>query len=769
MNTSKLFRLVFFGLVFVLFFAMVDVSPAQAQATISVAGSASSIIRIGHTELVGSATFSVASGTTRAGTLEFFLPNITFTETSGISLVASGGLVGATATVLADSGIVILNIPAGAVAGASLTLSGIRISAVGTTFTSLDAQISATGNSIIAGQNAVRVVRDVASGITVTNENNSRLTIVNSVIISGPGTFVVTEQGTRTFSSAVGVSGQTNKTQIIFQVTGIPDGISLTFPGFVVGDSGSTLLTMSGGNETLTSQSTTNRVVYEFNESGSSPLVLDSFSITPTVGAVGQVGTGTAVIQVALGPIGAAVPNAQFPSTAIPRFAEAFIPPSAVIVIPPTLYTLSIPVPAVLDNQLFSITNTDSTAASVTARARRDDGTLVTGISNEATVNVGARQTTVMSLRDLFGLSATASAIASVELTSSNKLAANSIGTIGANRFGIASPPGVALTYLPLDRRTSAENSSITVQNTTDSDVTVQLTVRSSAGNNVDSALRTVRSKGALRESLSSLFPSASMPLDGYVVVLASAAVRAVLINNPTSSPEEVPSLASVVSPLTFPFFAFGGGYNSVLTIVNSSDSASARVTLNAFSPNGTALVGQPVVRTFAPRERQNLDFAALFATSSSVTTGYFSVTVESATNTLFGTIPTVFGRFRITADTFSSVAPLVGDPGTQFYMTPTAESLSTYTGLVVFNPLSTSTSVTIDLFSSAGASLGSTTFSLAGNTSRVQLLRELITQSLTHENGTIRITASANVKVLGFRGTTNLTELIYLRGETIP
>ena len=102
--------------------AVLDVQSAQAQATFSVAGAASTMTKIGYAELAGSVTFTVVSGTTAAGTIEFFVPNVTLTATSGITVTGSGGLMTASlAAVVPEGGVIDVSIPSGATAGSSVT------------------------------------------------------------------------------------------------------------------------------------------------------------------------------------------------------------------------------------------------------------------------------------------------------------------------------------------------------------------------------------------------------------------------------------------------------------------------------------------------------------------------------------------------------------------------------------------------------------------------------------------------------------------------
>src|SRR5262245_23642366 len=155
MINSQFFKSLFTGLLLFVVFGYAQLGSAQAQATFQLSATSTPITKIGHTELVGIVTFTVQSGTTQAGTLEFFLPNVVITNdaTSGIEVSGTGGLATATiAAVIPEGGLVLISIPAGAGIGSSVTLSGVRISAVGKAFSTLNAAISSSGNSIVARQ-----------------------------------------------------------------------------------------------------------------------------------------------------------------------------------------------------------------------------------------------------------------------------------------------------------------------------------------------------------------------------------------------------------------------------------------------------------------------------------------------------------------------------------------------------------------------------------------------------------------------------------------
>jgi hypothetical protein len=772
----KSFRRFGFGL-FALFPALMLtlLSPdfAQAQATLAVSVSSATLTKIGYTELVGTVSLAVNSGTTVAGIVEVFLPNTVFSDASGVTVSGTGGLAAATiAAVVPSNGVVDVNIPAGAGAGASLTISGIRVSAVGLTNAKVTAAISSTGNFVLAGQNSVSLVTGLADGLTVDTSAGNTLSTSGSVIISSPGAIKVGEGWNQAFSSSIGIAGQTAKTQVVFQVVGLPDNVALTFPAMVSSDGGdgSYIMTLSGVAETLTNQSPSNRVIYEFNDSPTSPTFIDSFSVIPTVGLNGNPGNGTAYIQVALGPIGALVPNAQYPSVAIPRFAEVFLPPATPA--QEAITTLSLPVLPTATNDSFSLSNTGSGGALITAQAMREDGTPSTGVTTPATINLASKQTALLSLTDIFGAGATPDKIAVVELSAANTgMVANAIDTIQTSRIGVAAPPvEQLLAYVPFDRQIGSDVPVLTVQNATDADIPAQIALFSSTGSSIATVTPTIKAHGALRQDLVSLFAPATIPLDGYVSVHGTTGVlRTIMLNRPTTAAESIPSLTdSSDSPQVFPFFAFGSGYNTSLTLINTSASTAVRVTLTPYSSAGTALVTQPVVQSIAPGQKQTFDFESLFG-QAGFASGYFSINLDSIALTPFSTHPAVAGIVRLSASGSRAVVPFLSKSGKQFYMTPAIETSDNYTGLAIYNPTANPATVTFDAFASGGTTIGSATITIPTGLANIHLLREMISKAVGNDNILLRITSPVNVNVLGLRGTFNGSELIYLRGETQP
>jgi hypothetical protein len=279
----------------------------------------------------------------------------------------------------------------------------------------------------------------------------------------------------------------------------------------------------------------------------------------------------------------------------------------------------------------------------------------------------------------------------------------------------------------------------------------------------------TVSAHGALRQDLASLFPSATVPLDGYVSVQGTGPLRTILLNHPNTAPEDIPSLTETSdSPQTFPFFVIGGGYDSVLTLINTSSNTAVQLSLTPYTPAGLAIVPHPFTQMIAPGQKQTFDFDTLFG-QAQVLSGYVVVNLDSTLLTPFSSRPTVAGTVRLSASSSRAVVPFFSNPATQLYMTPAVETSDSYTGISVFNPTGNPVTVTFDAFASTGMALGTATVTIPAGFANVQLLRQLISNTVGNDNMLVRITASANISVLGLRGTFSGSELIYLRGETLP
>lgn len=763
----------------VLGLTLTGVQSAGAQATFSVSSAPTTVTRLGHAELIGQVTLTQTAGVSVAGNIELSIFPVRFTNTSasGITFAATGCPAGTVlGSVVPDSGIAIMAVPAGSAVGCALTLSGIRVSVPESGINGLDARISTSGNSVAAGQNVVRVVDSALDGMFVDSSSDFSFTFANSLLVDGLGTFTIREGHGRGFIGAVGTLGQTAATQVIFQVTGLPDNVSVTFPAAVTSNSGATLTTELGGAQVVTNQAASTRVVYVFGDAlPASAVNLDTFNFNPTLNTTGAPGTGTAFIQATLGPIGAATPGGSFPSTAIPRFTEQLLP--QLTQTQPSPKRFFFPVSPASTTHRIAVSNSATGGAFLTFRARQDDGTLLSGgnITNGSTLNLLSRQGTVLTLLQMFGSGANTGNVASIEIESQNdRTIATSLGTAPGGTYATHPLDDLGQFFLFFDRRTSAEVPVLSIVNTGTDAGSITFSLRNPLGATVATATRQIASQGSSRETLVTLFGVAAgaIPLSGYVHASTGVRVRASLVNNPSSGSDETPGAQPTGrSRILYPFFAFGGGYSTVVSLINSSAATPARVSITPYQAGGAVLAGtSAVARIIPPQERMDLDIGALFGQGSSVVVGYLVLDIDKAADNPFASVPQLAGMVRFSYRTASAVSPLLTDPRTEFFVTPTVENATDFTGLAIYNEASVSVNVTVEVFAGNGLALGTTTFALPAANTRIQLLRELVPTSLGHDGGFARISSSGGqIQCLGIRGTLTLSQLLFLRGQTAP
>ena len=361
---------------------------AHAQATFSVSSAASTVIRTGHTELLGPITFSLDSGPTVIGDIEISLsPAVLTNVESGItpSWSDANGSSGTTVSISPDEGLVTVTVPAGISANESLTITGIRISIPNSGVENLEARISTTGNRLRAGQNVVQVIARAVDAIVVDPSSDTVYTYnSNRLLVDNLGSLTFQEG----FAGAFSVDredGRTADTQVIFHTTALPENTQLTFPTEIVSQTGAKLTTTSDSETdttvgvTISDSSPRNRIVYEFKSSQDWPSanLIDVFSFRPTLAITGTPGSGTGFYQMTIGPIGAAPPTDDLPSEAVPRYEELLLP----ILSPelPASKDFLFPVQRGADTQEFAISNTTTGAAQLTLRAFDDAGALLSG------------------------------------------------------------------------------------------------------------------------------------------------------------------------------------------------------------------------------------------------------------------------------------------------------------------------------------------------------------------------------------------------------
>jgi hypothetical protein len=372
-----------------MFFGLSAAAFAQAAYSVS-ASPVTAVINTGLTEKTGDITFTQISGVSALGTLtiSYGVPitvpftGLTITGTGGYTTNASGlpgtpvaGLNVNTTASSNASGILVINVPSGVATTAgtavptpvsSFSVSGVRVAVAGTTLTSLSANISATNNTIVAGQTSVVVISSIAPGIASVSTSSSG---------GGSKATINAATGVITGSAQIGVKeGFLNAFDDINTNTGFgvglrftltappPPGVTLTFPLIgttnglgtpafeaVDGSAPTTLLTTAPA---FSSSSTSLSVFYRLT-STQDPTTLETAKFAVTVafsagsGSVNlPIPAGSIQFNTTLWPTGTAFDaNGNVISTQaqIPRYVESLIGPTTLVNISTATTALLVP------------------------------------------------------------------------------------------------------------------------------------------------------------------------------------------------------------------------------------------------------------------------------------------------------------------------------------------------------------------------------------------------------------------------------------------
>ena len=740
---------------------------AWAQATFSVSSTASTVIRTGHAEPVGGLTFAIVSGTTVAEVIAIDLSPAVLTRTV---IPPSGLPTGFNATVDPEAGRVDLDVPADMGPGTLVHIEGLRMSVPASGIETLDARISTVANRLATESRVARVIAGVAEAIVIDPSTDSVYTYNSGrVLIDHIGHFTFSEGFATAFSDG---------TEIIFQASPLPRNTQLRFPATIESQTGARLTTMDseldGEDVTLASGGRRNRVVYTFAPgNGSSRTAVDVFSFRPVLERTGPVGAGTGFYQVTIGPIGAAKPTRALPSDAVPRYEEHLLP-----VLGPDLTapkTFLFPVERGVDTQSFTVSNTATGAVPLTIQAFDEAGDLLEGsdVANERSRTLGSGQTLTFDLGTMFGQGATAGTVASVAIESkSDRPVATKIGTTAGGAYAVDSQAPVEPAFFPFDRRSAGEMPLVSVAGAGAADFESRWTLLDTAGVEQASAVREAGTGGAVRGSLDTLFgiTAAAVPLAGYVRVESiEAQFRGNLIDNPGEETLAVPALRATGSSWTvFPYFVIGGGYNTIVTLINASDET-ADVTATAFDADGVKIASGFTTR-IAPQTMEDLDWAAILGTGS-LRQGYFTLDVVRADRPHpFVSTPHLAGAIRIEAPDSRAAAALTNEPGDEFFFTPVRSDEDEYTGLSILNMGQEAIEVLIEAYATDGELLDAAELLVAGRATRIGLLRDLLPELGTADGGYVRVlSTSIRMRTLALRGRLDGTRLLHLAPQTAP
>jgi hypothetical protein len=751
-------------------------SSAFAQAVIQVSTSATTATDIGQTELAGPIIFTVFSGTTKADQFMviYSLP-ITNNAASDISILGSGHFPASiSATVSTGINGIVFNLPAGATSGDSIIISGVRLGLAGSQATQATATIVSSANTIWSSQVYPTVISNVQQPISVDETVAAPVSYRAGVITNSSSSFLISEVYGDAFKGLGQGGGQTVATQLrITPLDTIASGAVVAFPPLVTSPTtGATLSTLSGLSETVPRDDGSSDVVYVFSPGVDSANVPESFAISVTLTQAPSAGSGSIRFQVAMFPIGAAVPDAAYPSTAIPRYAERLVPGGAGQGTGTT--TLHFPFQISSDNTYtgIAITNPFGFQVRGTFTAYNTSGTIITGsrVTNPVTITLPANGQYARVATEIFGDGFNLVSGGMIEFVgqTSELKGFYMIGSISGLQLdgGNAEMNTATSWYIPIVfHQGSSPFNLLQIYNPGTSQAAVNLKLLDAGGTQIATDSETVLAGVFLSRDIASLFRVNLTAFQGgyiqmdsdFPVVLQSFFGNA-LESNILSA--QYPSS----SPLFFiPHFATGSLNSTELTLVNTN-SATAELTITLLDNSGNTISqATPASLSISSNSQATRTLASLFPNlGSNLVTGSIRIDIQSSFVGPFPMGSRIMGvvRYANADGSASAAVPLLLTASTDFVYSHVAQGPGYYTGLAVQNTNDATAQYTVEVYSKDGDLVGTYTSALSPHARFSKLLKELVPASSGQVGGYIRITSNQPLSTLALFGSLDMRSL---------
>jgi hypothetical protein len=753
-------------------------APLFAQATFSVSSSSTTGADIGATELTGQVVFTIDSGSSVAGSLQIkYSATITNDPASGIQTSGTGGLAGVAVSLDKANNTIRVDVPPGGVAPNRITVAGVRVALAGQNYTNVTATVTIStpgGNSILAGGGPVIVISSIQQPMTVMLPD-SPITI-DAVSTSIPVSLLIQEKYPAAFPNAVGQYGQTATPQLrINPFPSIPAGVTLTYPAKATSlETGAFFVTASGLAETVPRDDGSTTVVYQFSGVAGSDATVESFPFSIVVTVKPPIAASTLSFQATLLPVGIAVPNSDFPSTAIPRYTERASPDETDL----ENGTVRLAFPFLSQNSSNSytgiaLTNPIPFRVNVNLAAYDSGGKLISGpgITNPVDIIMPRSGQYAKLATEIFGASFNASTSGTIIATGSTSVLPGFYlegGTISGPGLD-----GATAELIPVGSWTLP-----VVYHQGPSPLTV-IQSFNPGGNSVNATLRLYDAAGTLKSTGTIIVPPGGTDISdirniftgvdlgsitgGYVKGVSEGGLVVTenfsngVDSNVLQGQQPIPS-RSIVS-----HFVNGGGYTTELNLVNIDSAITESITLTALDPSGAVIGGGPLKISLPPGNQYIQTVDKIFpGLGSSFTTGYMQVDIQQLFRGPYPVDPPMAGSVRFTSGggLGSTALPLHVAASPTFVFSHVAQNHGYFTGVAIINPNTTAATVNLDVLAADGTAVGSTSFQLQPGQKISKLLYELVPASTGQLGGYVRV--QSNLDLVGFSifGTVDATLL---------
>ncbi len=749
-------------------------APLFGQGTISLSSAVATGADIGVTELTGQVTLSVVGGTTAAGPLilQYSAP-ITTNFASEIHVTGTGGLAGVAPfpSVLRTENSILIDLPAGGTVGNTITIRGVRVALAGGNYSNVTATASfltGSGNGIAAGQETVTVIRSILAPFSVDMTLEPPLSFTRGAVTKGTSSFVITEGYLGAFTESVGILGQTLPTTIrITPFPELPPGVSVTFAATATSGSGGVLTTTSGGDEKIPRQDGSVDVVYQYTSDSGGSSQVQSFTLSTSLSLQATDETGVANFQVALIPIGIAVPNDDFPSKDVPRYSERLVPDQSQLPGVSGSVFLNFPFRAQSDATYTGIAMTNILKAyvNVTLTPLDASGTPILD-PRIITMPPKSQIAKLATDADIFGPNFNVGKVGTILAEANTPILPGFylLGDFNGSRLDGATAEMTSLRYWVwpvIFRQAPSPFTILEMFNPTLSRANATLSLFDASGTLIKTASLGIAASGTVTQNIQQLFPLVDFNsfTGGYVKGEADVPliVRETFGNSLDSNvlPGQLPQ---TFNTFYWPHFASGGGLTTELTVVNSDSTMIANLVVTVLDPFGLTLGQAPLSIPISSQTTKTI--AQLFPNlpSSQAIVGYVRVDTVPTHVGPFVFIPAITAALRFSAANGSGSAalPVSSSAFSEFVYSHAVETAGYYTGIAILNTNAVPASVTLEVFTNAGVSVGTGSLTLPQGQKIAMLLHELVPAAAGQLGGYVYIKSDQPIMSLSIFGSNN-------------
>ena len=736
-----------------------------AQGLFIVVSDPTEVAKTNRSALSGSLIFAVEAGTTGMGKIVIDY---------GIPIEDPGTVSGDPAAAIEEtdlaSGILTVRIPQGVSTSEPITLSGVRFDMAATDIERVVANLRvAPGSGFVIREEhlSVEVISRVLPGLEVDLESDLVFILPANFFRPASLTLALKEGFPAAFSGNTGQSNQNVPTRVQIRITGLPEGVSVTFPDSVPTSASDATFTVLGGSETtLPTEDGDRSITYEFQKGRTSDTRVETFKfdytvemVTPDVESTDDspplekgpvVAEPTAVfLQATLAP-GESEECDREPC--VPRYQTEFRPPEDKLPLPE--FETYFPVSPRLGPLRLQFTNRRDLDLSVRLEALSPAGSLVSGpdIVNPASVTVDRGDQVSVAVEEVFG-----SGILDVEIGTIAALTRRAeIGAIflfGDDLTfadgGAASQPPRNRFLLPNISREGEEPFTVVhfFNPSEKADTEIQASLYDGSGEMVSSTDRSLGPRGTISESAETFFAVDLEDFqDGYI--RGQTTGEGMVAFQTFGNEKTINHLAGQATSLRKQSYGvahvgFGAGLETELNLINSDESKDAKFRVSIFDDQGQAALAS-VDFVLESRKQRIADLSVLFGLfSTEVLTGSLEIELLNVSRSPFPTAaPSINGsvRFKSVDGRYSATLPLFRVPDKDALYAHVAQDQGFFTGVAIKNRARAPVDGTVEAFDESGHFVGDADFTLDPGARMVKLLFELIPETAGQRAGGFRV-----------------------------